>query len=79
MFNDLVKNVLDPESLGIFKLTSIETIRTLKKQCIRFPNLFVAENLQLNESETFGIDVTNSDYVEINTVHDYMRLLNEHK
>lgn len=78
-YQGVLRHQRDPESVGIFKISNPQTLRNWKQNCLKYPNLFVAQNLPLsaNDPAVEVLDQGEHRLYEINTPHDYMRLLEE--
>jgi|TARA_B100001059_G_C17809085_1_gene571099 choline kinase len=69
-------NPLDPEAIGIFKITSSELLKEWNRNCRKYRNLFVGQNLPYHIQKPIkAIDIGNHRICEINTPMDYIRLL----
>jgi len=66
----------DPESLGIFKISSSKLLKTWLHNCRKNASLFVGQNLPYDLKEPVqAVDIGNHRFHEINTPLDYIRLL----
>jgi len=79
LYKGSIKDVKDPEAIGVYKISSSNVLKKWSKNCIRFPNLLIGENLPSNKSEILSYDLGNNYYFEINTIYDYLRFINEDK
>jgi choline kinase len=70
-----LRTVNHPEAIGVYKLCDKELLRKWKKKCITHSNLFTGQNLPFSETSIYSVDVGNSWFEEVNTVIDYMRIL----
>ena len=70
----------DPEALGIFKITSPNILKEWSRNCRKYRNLFVGQNLPYNIMDSIkALDISNHRICEINTPLDYIRLLSREK
>jgi choline kinase len=70
----------DPEAIGIFKISNPGLLRGWKRNCLKHGNLFVGQNLPLNEDDAPIYSLEKGPYhrfFEVNTPLDYLRLLEE--
>jgi choline kinase len=68
----------DPASIGVFKLSSCNLLRLWKNRCLQHGNLFAGQTLPLGSKlePIFALPLVAEAVVhEVNTVLDYMRLL----
>lgn len=65
----------DPEAIGVYKITDKRLLREWKKKCIQHSNLFVGQNLPFDICPIYSVDNGKYRLEEINTVMDYMRIL----
>jgi choline kinase len=73
-------NISDPEAVGIFKISSPDLLKEWHRNCRKYRNLFVGQNLPYNTSRPItAIDVDKHRLCEINTPMDYIRLLDKEK
>ena len=69
---------MDPEFLGMVKISDPHALRAWKANCMAYPNLFVGENLPLDQGVSIrSVDIEENFFFEINNHQDYVRLLNE--
>ena len=65
-----------PEAVGIFKISDPRLLTAWKRNCIEYGNLFVGQNIPFEtEVDIVSHDSSNYKIDEVNTVMDYMRLL----
>jgi choline kinase len=69
----------DPEAMGVYKISSASLLREWKKNCMRHTNLFVGQNLPFDSVPIQAVDKGEHRLEEINTVFDYLRVLNRRK
>ncbi len=74
-----IENVTDPEAIGVYKVSSEEVIKKWAKNCMKFPNLLIGENLPSKEANIFYYDLGDNYFFEINTIYDYLRFIDENK
>lgn len=65
----------DPEAIGIYKISDKQLLRDWKKKCMLHSNLFAGQNLSFSICPIYSVDKGNCRFDEINTVMDYMRVL----
>lgn len=66
-----------PEAIGLYKISHKKILRDWKSKCIQHSNLFVGQNLSFNICPVYSVDKGNYRFDEVNTVMDYMRLLDK--
>ena len=73
-------NAKDPEAVGIFKITSPELLKEWLRNCRKYNNLFVGQNLPYNTKIPINaVDLDKHRLYEINTPMDYIRLLDKER
>jgi choline kinase len=65
----------DPETIGIYKITSPQILREWKKNCTLNKNVFAGLNLPLNISQIAHVAKGDIPLHEINTPLDYLNLI----
>lgn len=76
VYQGKLRNVSDPEAIGIFKVGSPDLLNAWKRNCREYGNLFVGQNLPYDRTTpVFGVDVGMHQVEEVNTPMDYLRLL----
>ena len=76
-----LRSPLDPEAVGLFKISERILLRQWKRNCLKHGNLFVGQNLPIGGGE---VDVHSHDlgahlFYEINNPTDYLRALRVHR
>ncbi|MEO7412799.1 MAG: NTP transferase domain-containing protein [Opitutaceae bacterium] len=76
-----LRTPLDPEAVGLFKVSHPSILRGWRRNCLRHGNLFVGQNLPVTEP---GADIRSHDlgdhlFYEINHPADYLRALRAHR
>ncbi len=66
----------DPEAMGIYKICNRDILRIWKKNCLEHPNLFCGQNLRFDISPISSFDIGSLRLDEVNTVLDYLRIIN---
>ena len=79
LYTGPIKKVTDPEAMGVYKISSDLVLKKWGKNCMRYPNLLIGENLPSKEADIFSYDLGNNYFYEINTIHDYLRFIDEDK
>jgi choline kinase len=80
LYQGKLHNLTDPEAIGIYKISSPGLLLKWKRNCRKYSNLFIGQNLPFNESEPVRtLDVDEKRLDEINTPMDYLRLLEKAK
>jgi choline kinase len=70
-----VKDMSNPEALGLFKVSDVDALRQWKRLCIKHGNLFVGQTLPCNGAPIMAVDKGADTFDEINTPGDYLRLM----
>ncbi len=70
-----IRRKKDPESIGLYKIGDRNLLREWRKRCIHHSNLFAGQNLPFNICPVYSVDVEECRFEEVNTVMDYMRIL----
>jgi hypothetical protein len=70
-----VKNVNNPEAIGLFKISDTEILKKWKYTSIKYGNLFVGQTLPCSIGSIKSIPLDEHSFIEINTVDDYLRLI----
>ena len=68
-----------PEAIGIYKISEKQLLRDWKRKCMEHSNLFAGQNLVFDINPVYSVDIGNYEFEEINTVMDYMRLMDKKK
>ena len=78
IYSGPTRNINHPQSLGIFKISDKMILNIWKKNCLKNPNLFAAENLPLDIENKSIESVSKKDFLfhEINTPEDYIQFIN---
>jgi len=73
-----LRNGLDPEGFGIFKLSSPFHLKTMKENSLKHGNLFLELNLNYQNTDypIYNLDISNYDITEFNSYLDYINFLN---
>ena len=79
LYKGPIKNVSDPEAMGLYKISSTEVLKKWGKNCMRYPNFLIGENLPINESDIRYFNLGDNYFYEINTIYDYLRFIDEDK
>jgi choline kinase len=80
LYQGKLRNVIDPEAVGIYKISSPDLLSSWRRNCRTYQNLFVGQNLVYDsDSPILGIDIGDHKFDEINTPMDYIRLLETHR
>jgi len=76
VYQGKLRNVSDPEAIGIFKVSSPVLLTAWKRNCREYANLFVGQNLPFDtDASVFAADLGGHRLDEVNTPMDYLRLL----
>ena len=70
-----VRKAEDPEAVGIYKISDAGLLRAWKKRCMQHSNLFAGQNLPFDIVPIYAVDKGLNRFDEINTVMDYMQVL----
>ncbi len=65
----------DPEILGFYKVSDIETMRLWKKNGIMYPERYISQTFPFNFSKLTPVIVSKDDITEINTPLDYINFI----
>lgn len=65
----------DPELLGVFKVSNIETLREWKKNGIQNPHQYIGESFPYETSDIPFIEVSGKSITEINTPIDFINFI----
>ena len=75
-----LKEVTDPEAIGIYKISSKSILKSWRSNCIQHRNLFAGQNLDLGSDDPIiQLDVSPYRLQEVNTPMDYFRIMSESK
>lgn len=84
--NNILKNVYrgfsrenDKEIIGLFKITDINILKSLRKNLNLNPSLYVAENLPYEEFELNVLIDAENKIFEINNPQDYIKYISDEK
>jgi len=77
LYQGSIRSVDDPEAVGIYKIFDKSLLRQWKNNCVSFGNLFVGQNLQFDLIPIYSQEIENGLVAEINTVFDYLNLINQ--
>ena len=69
----------DPETIGIFKISSPEVLKQWKKNCMQNKSSFAGLNLPLDIKKIYSVDKKELFFHEINSPQDYINLINKLK
>ena len=69
------RNINDPEAIGVYKISDKDLLQSWKKNCLRYGNLFAGQNWRFDMSCVYSVDKENYRLDEINTVFDYLNLI----
>lgn len=72
-----VRSMADPESVGLFKLSSPALLREWQRRCFAHANLFAGQLLPCELGMIEAAELRNEFFFEINTPTDYMQLIAE--
>ncbi len=76
VYQGKLRQVSDPEAIGIFKISSPELLSLWKRNCREHGNLFVGQNLPYDlETPVYMFNSDRHSVEEVNTPLDYLRLL----
>lgn len=67
----------DPELLGLFKVSNIETLRKWKKNGIQNPHQYIGESFPYEESSIPYLEVSGKSITEINTPTDFINFISK--
>ena len=70
-----VKDVNNPEAIGLFKISELEVLRRWKYTSIKHGNLFVGQTLPCSIGIIRAVLLNDHSFIEINTADDYLRLI----
>ena len=81
VYEGKLRDINDPEAVGIYKITSSSILRSWKKKCIENKNLFIGQNLpfQLSDTPIESFDIGDFRFDEVNNPLDYIKLLEAQK
>lgn len=69
-----IRDANHPEAIGLFKISDPDLLRLWKRRCIAHGNLFVGQTLPCDGAPIFAAARGESEFHEINTPTDYLRL-----
>jgi choline kinase len=71
-----VRTMAHPESVGLFKISSPQMLRTWQRRCVQHANLFAGQLLPCSEGKIASVPLRDSElFHEVNTPVDYLELL----
>jgi len=70
-----VRSMTHPESIGLFKISSVELLREWRRRCTRHANLFAGQLLPCEMAPIRAVALQNELYYEVNTPTDYLELI----
>ncbi|MDE7065988.1 MAG: NTP transferase domain-containing protein [Desulfovibrionaceae bacterium] len=72
-----LRNAAHEEALGLFKIVDPDLLRTWKDRCLKYGNMFAGMALPFEEffSPVTTLPLGREPFFEVNTVDDYLRLL----
>jgi len=80
IYQGKLKEVTDPEAIGIYKISSKSILKSWRSNCIQHRNLFAGQNLDLGSDDPIiQLDVSPYRLQEVNTPMDYFRIMSESK
>jgi len=74
-----VQDMAHPEAIGLFKISTAETLRQWKRLCVKHGNLFVGQTLPCNAAPILAVDKGDATFDEINTPTDYLCLIERNR
>jgi len=76
-----LRTPVDPEAVGLFKISDRTLLRQWKRNCLKHGNLFVGQNLPVTSGEVdvHAHDLGSHLFYEINNPADYLRALRVHR
>jgi choline kinase len=76
-----LRTPVDPEAIGLFKISNRRLLSAWRRNCLKHGNLFVGQNLPVGESDTAVVshDLGKHLFYEINSPVDYLRALQTHR
>lgn len=77
LYTGPIKKVTDPEAIGVYKISTVNVLKKWNKNCMKYPNLLIGENLPIKEAEILYYDLGENYFFEINTINDYLRFIDE--
>lgn len=69
----------DPETTGVYKISSPLVLRQWKKNCLSNQSVFAGLNLPVDLESIHAVDTSRLFFSEINTPIDYLNLINKAK
>jgi len=75
IYQGAVRSKKDPEAIGVYKISDKRLLREWKKKCMQHSNLFAGQNLPFDICPVYSVDKGKYRFEEVNTVMDYMRVL----
>ena len=71
-----VRDMVHPESVGLFKVSSPDVLRQWRRRCIEHSNLFAGQLLPCSPPCIHSVSLGNDDlFFEVNTPTDYIELI----
>lgn len=76
-----LRNPVDPEAIGVFKVSDRTLLRQWRRNCLKHGNLFVGQNLPVGstDADVRAHDLGSNLFYEINNPADYLRALRAHR
>lgn len=72
-----VRSMAHPESVGLFKASSTQLLRTWQRRCIEHANLFAGQLLPCDGDAVSAEPLRGELFYEVNTPSDYLQLIEE--
>lgn len=70
-----VRNSVDPEAIGLLKVSNIDTLRVWKQLSLKHGNLHAVQLLPCRDSQIFSVERAGEMFDEVNSADDYLRLI----
>lgn len=74
-----VRSMDHPESVGLFKVSSVELLREWRLRALRRTNLFAGQLLPCEHGEIASVSLESELFFEINTPSDYIELMDRER
>jgi len=79
IYQGSLREQIDPEAIGIYKISDADVLRSWKRNCVEHGNLFAGQNLPLNiGKQIYSCDIGACSLSEVNTPMDYIRLISNY-
>lgn len=72
-----VRSMAHPESVGLFKASSAQLLRTWQRRCVEHANLFAGQLLPCDGDTVRAEPLAGELFYEVNTPSDYLQLIEE--